>query len=141
MGSYDVVMRSVDGAPVDCRLHVPAGSPGEAVWRASRQMRSSSTSPLRVYAVYRHRRVRGRRLVGLFAGGGGGNAGVREPRRPLPDLPSDTIRRRFPLALSVGAFSSDRPTSDSRGWRCRKEVRDDRAHRNCASVPGRPSAS
>jgi metallo-beta-lactamase family protein len=42
MGSYDVVMRSVDGAPLDCRLHVPAGSPGEAVWRASRQMRSSS---------------------------------------------------------------------------------------------------
>lgn len=96
MGSYDVVMRSVDGAPVDCRLHVPAGSPGEAVWRASRQMRSSSSSPLRVYAVYRHRRVRGRRLVGLFAGGGDGSAGVNAPRRPLPDLPSDSIRLEVP---------------------------------------------
>jgi hypothetical protein len=96
------VMRPVGGQPADCRLHVPAGSPGEAVWRASRQMRSSSTSSLRVYAVYRHHRVRGRRFVGLFAGGGDGSAGVREPRRPRPDLPSDAIRldvqRQHPAA-------------------------------------------
>jgi hypothetical protein len=42
-----------------------------------------------VYAVYRHRRLRPRTFVGLFAGPGGmgpddGAAGVREPRRPLP---------------------------------------------------------
>ncbi|HEY7718464.1 MAG TPA: hypothetical protein VH915_06870 [Pedococcus sp.] len=96
MRSYDVVMRSADGEPVDCRLQVPAHSPGEAVCRASGQMRSPSTSPLTVYAVYRHRRVRGRRFVGLFAGGGDGSAGVREPRRPRPDLPSDSIRLDVP---------------------------------------------
>ena len=51
-----------------------------------------------LYAVYRHRRVRGRRLVGAFAPDGpdDGLAGVREPRRPLPTPPSLRAEAELP---------------------------------------------
>ena len=68
---------------------VPADNAGEAV-ALVRALGPSDDTDVTAYAVYRHRRVRGRRLVGLFAGPGadGGPAGVREPRRPLPAPPS-----------------------------------------------------
>lgn len=97
MSRYDVVLQGVDGAQRACRLHIEAGSPGEAVWQARRAMGASVTPTSgALYAVYRHRRVRGRRLVGLFGGDDDGSAGVREPRRPRPDLPSLRARLDIP---------------------------------------------
>lgn len=97
MSRYDVVLQGADGAQRTCRLHIEAGSPGEAVWRARRAMGAAATRTTgELYAVYRHRRVRGRRLVGIFGGDDGGTAGVREPRRPRPDLPSLRARLDVP---------------------------------------------
>lgn len=78
-----------DGLVVrDFRSQISAVSPSEAVQAARRAM------PAPVWhgwvTVYRHRRLRGRTLVGTYAAGGPGDdgwAGVREPRRPLPDPP------------------------------------------------------
>lgn len=88
MASYDVVLQDRAGGQRNCRLQVHAASPSEAVMWARASMPLSTEDHL--YAVYRHRRARGRKLVGLFAGVGGddGTAGVREPRRPLPAPPS-----------------------------------------------------
>jgi hypothetical protein len=88
MAHYDVQARHHTGTLRNMRAHVEAASPSEAVMLARR------TLPLlphaEVYAVYRLRRLRGRRLVGTFPVGGGddGLAGVREPRRPQPAPPS-----------------------------------------------------
>lgn len=84
MERFDVEFRDRHGI---CRrsLQVIAGSAGEAVMHARTRVPSQQAM---TYAVYRHRRIRGRRLVGYYAGGddeGGGLAGVREPRRPAPD--------------------------------------------------------
>lgn len=91
MTTYDVHRQAGGRASQgDARLHVPAGSPGEAVALARRALGAEHPD---VYAVYRHRRLGRRKFVGLFAGAGGsgtddGSAGVREPRRPLPSPPS-----------------------------------------------------
>lgn len=97
MARYDVVQQG-RGPGRGRELHISAASPGEAVLRARRVMDlTGSPEPDRLYAVYRHRRVRGRRLVGVFGGPDtGGTAGVREPRRPRPDLPSLRAGRDLP---------------------------------------------
>ena len=91
MASYDVHVQDSRGVRRNFRAHIEAASPSEAVALARRclpELPDPADHP--VYAVYRRRRLRGRRLVGLFPGGGGddGLAGVREPRRPLPTPPS-----------------------------------------------------
>jgi hypothetical protein len=101
MAIYDVVQHGQWPGPRGRALEISAASPGEAVMRARRAFeltRLPGRDELdQLYAVYRHRRVRGRRLVGVFGDAGpGGTAGVREPRRPLPDLPSLRIRRDLP---------------------------------------------
>jgi hypothetical protein len=84
MRRYDVEVHTGPGQRRDVRLRIEADNPGEAVVWARERMRPHTAGE--VYAVYRHRRVRGRKLVGYFAGpGDDGAAGVREPRRPLPD--------------------------------------------------------
>jgi hypothetical protein len=89
MARYDVVLQDRVGSQRNCRLHIEAGSPGEALVRARGSMPAPGPDD-EVYAVYRHHRGRGRKLVGYFGGPGGddGTAGVREPRRPLPNPPS-----------------------------------------------------
>ena len=84
--TFDVTTRSRRGGLSSCT--VPADNPGEAV-ALVRSLADGDVADVTAYAVYRHRRIRGRRLVGLFAGPGadGGPAGVREPRRPLPTPP------------------------------------------------------
>ena len=98
MATYDVQVRDHTGAMRNHRLHIEAASPSEAVMLARRDMPDSAG--LEVYAVYRHRRLRGRKLVGLYpAGGGGGDdgtAGVREPRRPYPAPPSLSAEADLP---------------------------------------------
>ena len=88
MATYDVQVRDHTGAMRNHRLHIEAASPSEAVMLARRQM--PRPPGLEAYAVYRHRRLRGRKLVGLYPAGDGddGTAGVREPRRPHPAPPS-----------------------------------------------------
>lgn len=87
MSRFDVEFQDRDRITRVCISHVEAGSPAEALMRARANIKADPHAG--VYAVYRRRRVRGRRLVGYFAGGSGGDgdglAGVREPRRPLPD--------------------------------------------------------
>ena len=87
MRTFDVTARDRSGHLSSCTLS--ADNAGEAVARVRWTARADGTEVV-AYAVYRHRRVRGRRLVGLFAGPGadGGPAGVREPRRPRPAPPS-----------------------------------------------------
>jgi hypothetical protein len=96
MARFDVVLEDGSGAQRNCRLHIEALSPAEALLRARGAM-----PPLggdHVYAVYRHRRARRRTLVGYYAGPGGedGSAGVREPRRPLPSPPSLSAAAEIP---------------------------------------------
>jgi hypothetical protein len=87
MSRFDVEFQDRDRITRVCISYVEAGSPAEALMRARPSIKADPHAG--VYAVYRRRRVRGRRLVGYFAGGSGGEgdglAGVREPRRPLPD--------------------------------------------------------
>lgn len=97
MRTYDVTSRDSRGRLTS--RTVPADNPGEAVaW--VRALAPGDGPSVTSYAVYRHRRVRGLRLVGLFAGPGtdGGTAGVREPRRPLPTPPSLHARAIPPTA-------------------------------------------
>jgi hypothetical protein len=101
MAIYDVVEHGRGPQQASRVLEISAASPGEAVMRARRAF-TLTGPPVRgdrehLYAVYRHRRVRGRRLVGVFGEADpGGSAGVREPRRPLPDLPSLRASRDLP---------------------------------------------
>ncbi|GAB3441508.1 hypothetical protein GCM10027517_17670 [Phycicoccus ginsengisoli] len=87
MATYDVHVG--DGRVVrDFRAQISAASPSEAVLAARRAMPAPAWHG--VVTVYRHRRLRGRALVGTYAAGGPGDdgtAGVREPRRPLPGPP------------------------------------------------------
>ena len=87
MRTFDVDARDRRGRLSSCTL--PADNAGEAIARV-RSMGPGDGTDVVAYAVYRHRRVRGRRLIGLFVGPGadGGPSGVREPRRPLPNPPS-----------------------------------------------------
>src|SRR5689334_11825115 len=96
MARYELIAHDQSGRPHGRPVFVTAGSPGEAVMLGGptlRRVTEHDRTHADVYAVYRHRRVRGRRLVGAFlpdgpGGNGDGLAGVREPRRPLPAPPS-----------------------------------------------------
>ena len=101
MAIYDVVQQGQWPGPRGRALEISAASPGEAVIRARRAFELTRVPERddadQLYAVYRHRRVRGRRLVGVFGDAGpGGTAGVREPRRPLPDPPSLRMEHDLP---------------------------------------------
>jgi hypothetical protein len=93
MARFDVVQRDRFGRACDIRPGLYAGGPAEALLLARESIaaaRSAVPDDDHTYAVYRRRRVRGRRLVAVFTGPGDddGTAGVREPRRPRPTLPS-----------------------------------------------------
>ena len=89
MTHYDVQVHDRRGAMRHVLAHVEADSPSEAILLARRSL--PVPAGVELYAVYRHRRLRGRQLVGTYPAGGGGDdglAGVREPRRPRPSPPS-----------------------------------------------------
>lgn len=96
MARYELIAHDRAGRPHGRPVFVTAASPGEAVMVGGptlRRVTDRDRTHADLYAVYRHRRVRGRQLVGAFLpdgpdGPGGGLAGVREPRRPLPAPPS-----------------------------------------------------
>lgn len=96
MARYELIAHDRTGRPHGRPVFVTAASPGEAVMLGAptiRRVTARDQTHADLYAVYRHRRVRGRRLVGAFlpdgrGGPGDGLAGVREPRRPLPTPPS-----------------------------------------------------
>ena len=101
MAIYDVVQHGRGPGQRGRSLEISAASPGEAVMRARRALELTAPPGRdgreQVYAVYRQRRVRGRRLEGVFgAAGPEGTAGVREPRRPLTDPPSLRAVRDLP---------------------------------------------
>ena len=81
----DVVIHRGSTGQGHQRVSVDAASPGEAVVLARVQTQGFPDADL--YAVCRRRRAGRGRLVASFTGpaGGEGLAGVREPRRPLPD--------------------------------------------------------
>jgi hypothetical protein len=86
MATYDVHVG--DGRRVrDFRASLEAASPSEAVMLARRAIPAPAWHGQ--VDVYRHRRLRGRLLVGTYVAGGpdDGTAGVREPRRPRPAPP------------------------------------------------------
>ena len=95
---FEVTPRDTRGrGQTTCR--VVAGSASEAVARVRSMAHATpGLGEPSVYAVYRRRRLRGRRFVGLWSGPGpdGGQAGVREPRRPLPAPPSLTLAIDLP---------------------------------------------
>jgi hypothetical protein len=101
MARFDVVQRDQFGRDCDIRPGLEAGGPAEALLLARDSM---ARGPHAVrddehsYAVYRRRRVRGRRLVAVFMGPGDddGTAGVREPRRPKPAPPSLRAEAELP---------------------------------------------
>jgi hypothetical protein len=101
MARFDVVQRDEFGRACDIRPALEAGGPAEALLLA-RQAMAHGPHPVRdedhTYAVYRRRRGRGRRLVAVFMGPGDddGSAGVREPRRPLPNPPSLRAEAELP---------------------------------------------
>ena len=95
MARYELIAHDRAGRPHGQPVFVTAASPSEAVMIGAptlRRVTARDHTHADRYAVYRHRRVRGRQLVGAFlpdgpGDGGGGMAGVREPRRPLPTPP------------------------------------------------------
>jgi hypothetical protein len=101
MARFDVVQRDQLGRACDIRPGLEADGPAEALLLARASM-THEPSAVRdddhSYAVYRRRRVRGRRLVAVFLGpdGDDGLAGVREPRRPKPTLPSLRAEAELP---------------------------------------------
>jgi hypothetical protein len=93
MPRYELIAHTAAGQPHGRPVFVTAHSAGEAVMLGAptvRRVAERDRSHPELYAVYQHRRIRGRRLVGSFAPDGpdDGLAGVREPRRPLPAPPS-----------------------------------------------------
>ena len=105
MARYELIPHDGAGQPCGRPVFVTAASPGEAVAIGAgtlRRVTARDRTHAELYAVYRHRRVRGRRLVGAFLpdgpgdGPGGGLAGVREPRRPLPAPPSLRAEAELP---------------------------------------------
>jgi hypothetical protein len=97
MPRFELVAQDRTGHARGRAVHVRASTPGDAVVLALPTLRrevhgSGHGQDLTLYAVYRHGRARRRKLVWVFPseGGtdGGGTAGVREPRRPLPNPPS-----------------------------------------------------
>lgn len=88
MARYDVQVHDDGGIMRNCRMHLQAASPSEALMLARTAMPDPPGAEL--YTVYRRRRLGRRKLVGTFPAGGGddGLAGVREPRRPHPTPPS-----------------------------------------------------
>jgi hypothetical protein len=104
MARYELIAHDRAGRPHGRPVLVTAASPGEAVMVGGptlRRLTDRDCIHADRYAVYRHRRVRGRRLVGAFLpagpdGPGDGLAGVREPRRPLPAPPSLRAEAELP---------------------------------------------
>ena len=102
MARYELIAHDRAGQPHGRPVFVTADSPGEAVMLGGptlRRVTERDRTHADLYAVYRHRRVRGRRLVGAFlpdGPDGGGTAGVREPRRPLPTPPSLRAEAELP---------------------------------------------
>jgi len=91
MRTFEVTQRDARGqGHGTCRVVADDASDAVAWVRATVPDQDDTT----VYAVYRHRRLRGRRFVGLWSGPGydGGQAGVREPRRPRPTPPSLSVQ-------------------------------------------------
>ena len=88
MAIFEVRLRDHRGDRRNSAATVSAASPSEALMLARATLTTASGAHL--YAVYRHRKLRRRKLVGTFPAGGGddGLAGVREPRRPHPAPPS-----------------------------------------------------
>ena len=94
MATYDVHVGD-SGRARTFRAHIDAASPSEAVMIARRSIPEPAWHGQ--VAVYRHRRLRGRRLVGTYlAGGDDGLGGVREPRRPLRTPPSLRAQAEHP---------------------------------------------
>lgn len=101
MARYELIAHNRAGQPHGRPVFVTADSPGEAVMIGAPTLRrviERDHLHADLYAVYRHRRVRGRRLVGAFLPDGpeAGTAGVREPRRPLPSPPSLRAEAELP---------------------------------------------
>jgi hypothetical protein len=101
MARYELIAHNRAGQPHGRPVFVTADSPGEAVMLAGPTLRrvvERDHTHADLYAVYRHRRVRGRRLVGAFSPDGPdtGTAGVREPRRPLPTPPNLRVEADLP---------------------------------------------
>jgi hypothetical protein len=101
MARYELIAHNRAGQPHGRPVFVTADSPGEAVMIGAPTLRrviERDHTHADLYAVYRHRRVRGRRLVGAFSPDGpdAGTAGVREPRRPLPTPPSLRAEAELP---------------------------------------------
>jgi len=87
MATYDVHVGG-PGRVRTFRAHIEAASPAEALMAARRSVPAPAWHGQ--VSVYRHRRLRGRRLVGTYLAGDPGDdglAGVREPRRPAPGPP------------------------------------------------------
>jgi hypothetical protein len=101
MARSELIAHNRAGQPHGRPVFVTADSPGEAVMLGAPTLRrvvERDHTRADLYAVYRHRRVRGRRLVGAFSpeGPDSGTAGVREPRRPLPTPPSLRAEAELP---------------------------------------------
>lgn len=93
MARYELIAHDHAGRPHGRPVFITAASPSEAVMMGGptlRRVTARDRPDAALYAVYRHRRIRGRRLIGAFLPDGPdeGLAGVREPRRPLPSPPS-----------------------------------------------------
>ncbi len=86
MATYEIELRDGHGRPLRARFCVAALSAERAVLEARLLMPAPEDGCL--YAAFRRRRGRRSRLeliVGAGPGQRDGLAGVREPRRPLPD--------------------------------------------------------
>ena len=69
MARYELIAHNRAGQPHGRPVFVTADSPGEAVMLGGptlRRVTERDDTHAELYAVYRHRRVRGRRLVGAF---------------------------------------------------------------------------
>ncbi len=90
MGMYDVEVRTLAGDLVLARYRLPAPSEAHAIADTRRHLPRSGVREDCLATCYRlRRRPRRRRVLAasevIPGGRGDGLAGVREPRRPLPD--------------------------------------------------------